>query len=173
MKLFAALLGVCSGIVLTAGSVIEINGSFAGSKPGDKVPRGWHMNRTNSPAGTGSVVREGGSLGVRIVCPDREVHYFSGKFIPVKPGESYEILCGVSGSGKAGAGFYVYDGQKQWICAGAMPAVSLKRGKREMLKYRITIPADFWKRVPAYIQANFFVTGRADAVFRDVKLEKD
>ncbi|MBR4957427.1 MAG: hypothetical protein IKZ31_06670, partial [Lentisphaeria bacterium] len=57
------------GGMLLAGTDIDVNGKFAGSKVGDKEPKGWYFNTGIQAVGTGKVVQVGDELAVQISSP--------------------------------------------------------------------------------------------------------
>lgn len=158
------------GGMLLAGTDIDVNGKFAGSKVGDKAPKGWYFNVSIKPDGTGKVVQVGDEFGVQITNPKRAVAYYTKQF-KVTPGEQYEMSCDAVGTGKAYLAMYFYK-QKGWCGSILQPAVTLQPGKNE-LKYTFTVPADIKGAVPVYGSFAFYVQGPGEVTFTDVEVEKE
>lgn len=171
MKHLCLLALLFCGGVLMAGTDIDINGIFAGSKVGDKVPKRWNFNKSIKPVGSGEVVQVGDKLGVKITNTAKSVAYFS-RMVPVKAGEKYEMSCDVIGTGKAYLAMYLYAEKGVWGGAVSQPAVVLKAGEND-LKYTFTIPAEINGKVPVVASFVFYLNGPGEATYYDVELEKE
>ena len=147
MKFLSMLALVFCGAMLIAGTDIDVNGKFIGSKEGEIAPNGWVFNPSVKPVGTGKVVKVGDQFGVQISNPKRDLHYYSKKQVDVAPGEKYELSCDVTGTGKAYLAMYLYAEKGVWGGAVSQPAVVLKPGEND-LKYTFTIPAEIKGKVP-------------------------
>lgn len=158
------------GGMLLAGTDIDVNGKFAGSKVGEVAPAGWVFNTSVQPVGTGKVVQVGDKFGVQISNPKGALHYFTQKNVNVVPGDKFELSCDVTGTGRAALAVYCYN-DKGWVGGIYQPLVILKPGENE-LKYEVTIPAEIRGKVPSRICFAFFVSGTAEATFSDFEVEK-
>ncbi|MBQ4337427.1 MAG: hypothetical protein IJC34_09570 [Lentisphaeria bacterium] len=171
MKFLSMLTLVFCGAMLTAGTDIDVNGKFIGSKEGEIAPNGWVFNPSVKPVGTGKVVKVGDKFGVQISNPKRDLHYYSKKQVDVAPGEKYELSCDVTGTGKAALAMYLYNA-KGWVGGIYQVPVTLKPGEND-LKFEVVIPAEFNGKVPARACFAFFVRGAAEATFSDFEAEKE
>lgn len=159
------------GAMLIAGTDIDVNGKFTGSKVGDKEPKGWFFNTGINSLGTGKVVQQGDELAVQISCPKREVHYYTRTLYSVAVGEKYEVSCDVTGTGKVGLAMYYYK-DNQWAGLNYSPLVTLKPGENDV-KFVFTVPAEVKGKVPNKVRFAFRVSETAEVAFNDFEVEKE
>lgn len=172
MKFLWMAMMVFGGTMLCAGTAVDINGSFAGSKVGDKTPAKWTFNTSIRPEGTGKVVQTGDKLGVEITNSNskrRHVAYFT-RTIRVTAGEQYEITCDAEGTGKATLSVYFY-AKGAWGGSISSPATALKPGVNN-LKLAVTVPAEIKGKVPIACAFAFTAAPGTDAVFTNFAVTK-
>ena len=159
------------GGMLLAGTDIDVNGKFAGSKVGDKEPKGWYLNTGIQAVGTGKVVQVGDELAVQISSPSKEVHYYTRQLYPVVAGEKYELSCDVVGTGKVGFAMYYYDGTR-WSGLNYSPLVTLKSGENDV-KFVFTVPAEVNGKALNKVRFAFRVSGACEVTINDLEVEKE
>ena len=171
MKVLSMFAMLFCGAMLIAGTDIDVNGKFAGSKVGDKEPKGWVFNPSVQPVGTGKVIQAGDKFGVQISNPKKDLHYYSRLQVAVAPGDKFELSCDVTGTGNVGLAMYFYN-DKGWVGGVYQNPVALKPGEND-LKFEIVVPAEINGKVPARACFAFFVRGAAEAAFSDFEVEKE
>ena len=171
MKKVCMMLAAFGAFSLIAGEFLDVNGTFAGSEVGDKVPKGWVYNLSTKPTGAGEVVKVGDGLGLKVSNDKGVLHYNTKPAFPIKPGEVYKVTVKATGTGTVDAGIYLLDEKTAWILGVYNKPQKLKEGEN-VIEREFTVPEEARGKTPATARFSFLVSGKTEAVFSDFKVEK-
>jgi hypothetical protein len=99
---------------LSAGEILDINGSFSVSNRKDGIPVGWEANGPTywDDAATVALNLIEGKDGqaLQITTPSKAIHLYSNGIWPISTGDQCVIKAMIKGKGEGALGIYVYPG---------------------------------------------------------------
>lgn len=173
MKKFAVLLFAVFAACAFGGEALDVNGSFKLTRPGAKLPDGWHWNMGPKPVGTYETVQIDGKTAVRFVGEKSMLSAVFSRLFPVVPGEKYELSVTAAGTtGKGGSvnvGIHLLD--EKYLTGNYVGGKPLT-GAPVTVKRVITIPKSVKGRTPTKMRVLFLLRSPGEATFTDFSAKK-